>query len=339
MSTDPIAARIMTRLASESIGRTDVVEAEPPSECATLLRRWTMPELLAEPSEFEWLISGLLANPTYGQVAGEMKTLKSYLTGFIEVGLASGVPIFGRFAPQGPKPVVAYVGEGGRMLWVRRICRICSAMGVTPSDLDLHPIFDVAAVPSRAFQDSLRRDLEDVQPALLTMDPFYTYHGMATKASDLHQEGALLNQLSKPCMDAGASLLVVNHMNQTGYGRSLKRITMAGSGEWADSWLLLEHRDKPDVPAGSFKLTLEVGSRQWGGSTWNLDLEIGRFNEESGTHDGEISWKLERSTGSGAKQELRDDRGAGTRETLLEKLAASPWSLGLDPVRRIGCLC
>jgi hypothetical protein len=42
----------------------------------------------------------------------------------------------------------------------------------------------------------------------------------------------------------------------------LKRITMAGSGEWADSRLLLEHREPPDVESGIFRLTIDVGSRQ-----------------------------------------------------------------------------
>ena len=153
------------------------------------------------------------------------------------VGLASGQPIFGKFTPVGAGPVVAYVGEGGRALWTRRIRRICSAMGVSPRDLYLHPTFDVAPITSVAFQESLHRDLDEIQPSFVSLDPFYTYHGTATRAADLHQEGSLLNHLSTPCMNAGASLLVVNHFNQTGSGMSLKRITMAGSGEWADSLL------------------------------------------------------------------------------------------------------
>ena len=168
----------------------------------------------------------------------------------------------------------------------------CLAMGVSPNDLDLHPSFDVAPISSPMFQESLERDLYEIGPALVTLDPLYIFHGMVTRASDLHQEGALLSQLSRPCTDAGASLLVVNHFNQGGSGMSLKRITMAGSGEWADSWLLLAHREGRDVDAGSFRLTLEVGSRQWGGATWDLDLNIGHFNEDTGTHDGEITWDL-----------------------------------------------
>ena len=148
------------------------------------------------------------------------------------------------------------------------------------------------------FQESLRRDLDEIEPGLVTLDPLYTYHGTTTRASDLHQEGALLNMLSTPCVEAGASLVVVNHFNQTGGGSSLKRITMAGSGEWADSWVLLEHRGQPDVAAGMFMLNMEIGSRQWGGSKWELDLDsdalmrrLGHMTERSpGTSAGRVHW-------------------------------------------------
>ncbi len=305
----------------------DAEDTEP-----ALLRRWTMAELAAEPDDFAWLVKRLLAEPTYGPIAGEMKTLKSYILGFLSVGVASGLPIFDTFTPQAPRPVVVYVGEGGRKLWHRRIRRICAAMGATPGDLDLHPVFDVAPISSLTFQESLRRDLDEIQPGLVGMDPLYTYHGTAARASDLHQEGALLNQLSRPCMDAGASLQVVNHMNQTGTGMSLKRITMAGSGEWADSWLLLADREPPAVDAGSFKLTLEVGSRQWGGMTWELDLEIGRFDEDTGTHDGEIAWDIRRGSTVAAEGKATASRDKA-ESRILDTLADDPWEFTKSQVK------
>ncbi len=291
----------------------------------TLFRRWTMGELMAEPDDFTWLARGLLAAPTYGQVAGEMKTLKSHLAGFIAVGLAAGVPIFGRFTPPKAVPVLTYVGEGGRAPWTRRTRRIARAMGVDPADLDMVASFDTAPIGSLVFRESLQRDLADIKPGLVLLDPLYTFHGTATRASDLHQEGALLNQLSGPCMAADASLLVVNHMNQTGSGMSLKRITMAGSGEWADTWLLVAHRQDPDVAGGRFWLTLEVGSRQWGGRTWDLDLDVGRFDEDTGTHVGDITWDLRTASGV-ASTDRRTEATARSRLAILDALADQPWT-------------
>ena len=115
---------------------------------------------------------------------------------------------------------------------------------------------------------------------------------------------------------------------------SLKRITMAGSGEWADSWLLLAHREPPEVDAGSLKLTLEVGSRQWGGTTWDLDLEIGRFDEDTGTHDGEITWDIQRASGDSASGKATASREKA-ESRILDTLADHTWELTKSQVKQI----
>ena len=57
-------------------------ENKESEESLALFRRWSMGELLTEPDDFSWLVGGLFAAPTYGQIAGEMKTLKSSLDRF-----------------------------------------------------------------------------------------------------------------------------------------------------------------------------------------------------------------------------------------------------------------
>jgi 5S rRNA maturation endonuclease (ribonuclease M5) len=309
---------------------TDQPVPSPPvtvaSQADDLFKRWTMAELLAEPDVFAWLVKGLLAEPTYGQIAGEMKALKTYLAGFLQVSVASGAPMFGQFVPPAPRPVLAYVGEGGRTPYKRRLRRIAEAMGVDLASIPLHLVTDVAPVQSPVFQESLARDLAEVQPALVTVDPFYAYHGIKTSASNLHEEGALLGSMAQPCTDAGASLMVVNHLNQTGSGLNLKRITMAGSGEWVDSWVLVAHREDPDVDAGQFHLTMQIGSRQWGGTSWDLDLSIGHFDQDTGAHDGDITWDIRRSSGGASPKENATDRKVDdARRAILEALADCPW--------------
>jgi hypothetical protein len=255
-------------------------------------RRYAVSELVQMERTFRWLVRGLLARPTYAQLAGEMKTLKSHLSLMLSIAVASGMAVLGRFRVDDPGPVLIYVGEGGREPYTRLLERIAAAMGVELGALPLEVSFDVASIGSRRFRESLRADLRDLSPPLFCLDPYYAYHGTDTTASDLHQEGALLVGLSSLCLDAGTSPLVVNHYNQTGNGGGLKRITQAGSGEWADSWLLTSHREPPDVANGRFRLILEAGSRQWGGSSWDVDLDVGRFDEEREIHDGPISWSI-----------------------------------------------
>lgn len=258
-----------------------------------LFHRYDLADLIAEARRpISWTVRGLLVAPTYGQIAGARKALKSYLATFLAVGVASGQPIWSTFAVDRPGPVLMYVGEGGREPWTRRLIRIADAMNVDLDDLPITPSFDVAPIDSLRFQASLDRDLDELRPRLVIVDPLYAFHGRDTTASNLHDEGALLSSLSSACITADATVLVVNHFNKTGAGNGLDRITMAGSAEWVDTWLLTSHRNPPDVAAGRFQLELDIGSRQWGGSTWHLDLNIGRFEPITGTHDGPIEWEL-----------------------------------------------
>lgn len=265
---------------------------DPPA--LELFRRWSLAELLDEPDDFTWSVRGVLVHPTFGQIAGEMKTLKSYIATFLAVAVASGQPLFDQFTVDQAGPVLVYVGEGGRRPWTRRLRRICTAMGVNPADLTgrLEAVYDVAPIHSVRYQASLERDLDEVDPTLFILDPLYAYHGTTSDSRNLHEEGALLGAAVKLAQDRDITALIVNHFNQTGAGNGLKRITQSGSGEWADSWILLRHREDPHVDTGTFHLGLDIGSRQWGGTTWDLDLEIGRFNHDTGTHEGDITWDL-----------------------------------------------
>lgn len=285
----------------------------------TGFRRHTAAELVGMPRQFKWLVRRMLAQPTYGQIAGEQKTLKTHLALMLYIGVASGTRILDVFDVDQAAPVVAYIGEGGRIPYTNLVERTARAMGVDVDNLPLHLSFDVAPVNSPQFQTSMRRDLEELQPALFGVDPYYAYHGTATKAADLHQEGALLSSMSAPCMEAGATLLVNNHFNQTGTGGGLTRITQAGSGEWVDTWLLVGHRTPPDVDNGRFQLLLEIGSRQWGANTWDLDLNVGRFNPDTREHDGDITWEIHKTTSGGDPD--RDE----TR--LLDMVTEKPFEL------------
>lgn len=298
---------------------------KPLDERATdLFHRWTVADLLAADREFHWNIRGMLVRPTYGMVGGEQKTLKSYVSTFLDLACATGTKLFGQFDIDNPGPVVAYVGEGGRIPFTRRLERIASAMGIHLPDADFHPTFDVAPVSSLIFEESLRRDLDELDPALVHIDPWYAYHGAQSEGKNLYAEGSLLSGLSQPCIDHGASLLVNHHFNQTGVSKGISRLTMAGAQEWVDSWILLAHRKDPDVDNGRFYLTMSIGSRQWGGSTWDLDLDIGRFDVDTAEYEGTISWDLNRASGGG-KSSKRD-----AKVNILAAVLEHPGELGKE---------
>lgn len=327
------AAAADLRLAAEhgapdeiTVARTALFNVAAPGQ--NTLRRWTMDELLVADRSFSWLAQGLLVQPTYGMLGGPRKTLKTYMALFIALGIAAGEPVFGQFAvPGGPRPVVLYVGEGGRVPMTRRLERVAQAIGVNLADIPLYPHFDIAPLNSPTFQETLRSDLEELDPALIIIDPLYSFHPSDVKASSLYEEGALLANLSTPCANAGCSLLIGNHFNKTGTGSGLDRITQAGGQEWSDTWMLLSHRRKPDVEEGRFQLLLDIGSRQWGGGNWDVDLTIGQFDVDRAEFDGPITWVIRRHV----DDEPADN--ATVTADILDILSDEPWQFTKTQVR------
>jgi hypothetical protein len=296
---------------------------ESTAEPVVRFRRYSVNELLAEDRTFVWDVVGMLTRPTYGVDAGELKTLKSYFGLARAIGLAAGVPVLGRWKVPERRRVLMYVAEGGRIPFTNRLERIAEAYGIAPSTLDgwLEVIYDVAPLNSEVFRDHLTAHLRDFAPGVVHIDPAYSFHPTEVDSRSLNDVGGMLTAPHRLCAEHGASFWVTAHMNQTGVGFGLKRITGAGYGEWADSWALLQHRATPDVDAGRFRLTLALGSRQWGGTMWDLDFDLGRFDADLGLHDGEITWNVQPATlGSGQDD---DERAADTlAEVKVELMRA-----------------
>jgi hypothetical protein len=262
-------------------------------------RRWTVDELLAADLTFHWDITGMLVRPTYGQDAGELKTLKSVIGQSRQIALAGGVPMLGYWDIPQRRRVLAYVAEGGRIPWTRRYHRLCQAHGVDPRDLNdwIWPIFDSGPLDDATFRTTLRAHLTDLQPAFVHLDPLYPFQPMSVDSNRLSHVGAMLSEVQRICAEHDATLWFTTHMNQTGNGFDLKRITGAGIGEWGDSWTLIKHRQDPDVAGGRFHLAVEIGSRQWGGAAYDVDIDLGRFDPDEGTHDGAIKFNIRTAAG------------------------------------------
>ena len=243
-------------------------------------KAWSVKELLATDLTLHWDISGMLIRPTYGADAGEMKTLKSYLGLSRSIGLAAGVPVLGHWAVPERRRVLTFIAEGGQVPYTRRLHRLAKAHEVEPDDLEgwLIPVFDAAALDSVTFLEVLETYLTEFEPHLVYLDPLYSFQPKGVNTSLLGQMGEMLVRPQLLCADHGATFWLSAHMNQTGQGFDLKRITGAGVAEWVDSWTLMKHRRDPNVEAGLFKLHLEIGSRQWGGSSFDVDFNLGSFN-------------------------------------------------------------
>lgn len=290
------------------LGRRPVTAAQPPVE-PTWRQTAAVPgrfrfhraaDRLDDIPDIEFDIAGYRIRPTFGTTAGELKTLKSTLVMAVSVAQVAGVAALGHFAVPTPRPVLYVVGEGGEIPFRRRLARIRDAYGISSGDLaHLAYTTDTAPLTDPGFRDSILDQLDQLErdsgtTGTVIVDPKYAVHPASVDARNLHDEGAMLRAVTAPLADAGWSFDLVDHYNQTGSGNGLKRVTMAGAGEWADSWTLLAHREAPDVDAGRFRLEMAVGSRQWGGATWWVDFDLGRFNIDTLEHDGDMTWTVRR---------------------------------------------
>jgi hypothetical protein len=297
-------------------------------------RAWTIKELLTADLTYQWDAIGFLIRPTYGVDTGELKTLKSYFGMARMIGLAAGVPILGRWPVPKRLRVLAYVAEGGRIPWTRRFIRMCEAHGVDPADLDgwLKVVYEAGPLDSTDFRDTFTGHLGDFAPAFTQLDPLYPFQPMTVDSNKLAQVGRMLNEVQAICARYESTFWITPHMNQTGTGFDLKRIAGAGVGEWGDSWVLLRHRLTPDVAAGRFRLTADIGSRQWGGGTFEVDFNIGKFDPETGSHDGPIRFKV---VPAGTEDEPTDKDAAKrvtARSAVLKTMRSARTALTRDAI-------
>ena len=156
-------------------------------------------------------------------------------------------------------------------------------------DFGLIAAFGAAPIDSEAFRDELRRLLDTHQPELVLIESFYNFHPKDVEAANLFSRGQVIDGHHKfvrsECI--GATSIMTDHYRSTG-GKSLDldNISMAGQAENADSWITRIHRNNANVADGEFALQTGFGSRQWGGTEWNIDWHLGKFDHDAGQHVG-----------------------------------------------------
>ena len=291
------------------------------AEAYELFPRLSAHDLAAAVPAMRWLVRGVWPEGSHGPIAGAKKTLKSYNGLALDVAIASGAKYLGHFAVERSGPVLTYVGEGGEVPFRRRYQRMCEAYGVEPADLPFHAVFAIAPLDSKRFVDSLKRDLDEIQPVAFHLDSLYNYHPRGIEVQNLYERGHLLAELSALVGD-DCAMFVGDHYRKSGADKlDLDEIAQAGMAQWADSWILQSHRQEPDVDNGAFYLGAAFGSRQWGGRDWDIDFRLGRFDDALCEHDGQIEWSVAPSgprAGGGSRSLSLDE----VKTLVLEYLAA-----------------
>ena len=284
---------------------------EPPvlsGDHNTLIQFRELPDPFVLPP-IEWHAKGLLMSGTHGELGGPEKSMKSYLALSTVTAIALGVPVLGHFDVPERQRVLVLSGEGGEVGMLRRAERIVSAYGADVNDLRpwLRYTTMTAPLTSKLMIDSIAAAIDELDPAIVWLDPWYAYApGSAVASSALLTDIGQVLSNWRQAVGVGRTAMINHHLNTGGTGDGLQRLAGAGHAEWCDSWMLVDHREKPNVEEGRFRLKLRVGSRQWGGGDYAIDLSLGRFDPEHGVHIGSIRWKVSRL--SEAIAETDDER-------------------------------
>ena len=258
----------------------------------SIFRCFSGADLAAPVPPLEWLVRGIWPKGSYGVLAGPKKALKSYMALCLAVSVASGEAFLSEFEVPHARAVLYISGEGGPQLAQRRLQEIAKCAGVDLHNLTNLTVADGAAsLESDEFKGEMATILSESDPALVILDPLYTFHPPGIDPSNVYERGPMLTQLRE--LFTGRAFVIVDHFNKTGSTKlDLDSIAQAGMGQWADSWILVNHAAEPDLNSGTFHLNLSIGSRQWGGIERRIEFETGAFDPRTGEHFGDVSWSV-----------------------------------------------
>ena len=260
------------------------------------------------------LVEGLIPHPTYGQIAGASKTLKTYAALELAVAVATGTKFLGRFAVGTSGPVVLYINEGRREELQTRIRKLLALRNLRELPEGITIRYQGAHLATEKLIAQLRWDLRRQKPALVILDPFYAFFDGDVDATNLLQTGPFLRRFSTAALESGTSLLIVNHFRKcSGKEPQLSDITQSGGGEWVDSWALVSkfNQSKDDVT-----LVVKFGARGRG----ERRLIVRAVNALAGEPDAEFAWKVSTSTDNYKEEVVEHLRSEGPRnKTQLRK--------------------
>lgn len=282
----------------------------------------------------EFLIEKVLCQDTSGVSAGPKKSLKTHDNQAIALAVATGMNLYRseHFPVRHQGKVLYVVGEGGEIPTRRTLRRMARAYGLDLNVIAQDPAFPLVAAFGAAPLDSpqfcgdLKRMLDEHQPDLVLIESFYNFHPADVNAANLFERGPVIDAYHKLVVSEceGATSMMTDHFRSTNRSKTfdLDSISMAGQAENADSWILRDHREKPNVSEGEFWLKVVFASRQWGDSEWEIDWHVGPFDHNLGHHVGGIAWDVRPAMAAPA-----EGKDAKTAEHIWQVVMDNPFEL------------
>jgi hypothetical protein len=263
-----------------------------------------------------WLIERVIVAGQPGVVAAPRKTMKTSCMADLAVSLAAGLPFLGEFRVPEGVPVLLLSGESGGFTLQETIRRVCDAKGISPESMEGRLFIgdDLPQLGNDEDLAELTAFLEENGIQVVIVDPLYLCLlqgsiGKRLDPSNLFDVGPLLLAVSRACMKAGATPLLVHHFRKNGADPNdlpeLEEMAYAGIQEFARQWVLLKRRERYEPGSGIHKLWLVVGGSAGHSGEWAMDIDEGTMDLDFTGRRWEVSIRRaseERMTAEDVKQ-------------------------------------
>jgi hypothetical protein len=274
----------------------------------------------------EMLVKRVLVRRQPMMVGAPHKTLKTSVMCDLAVSAATATPFLGHFDVYHPAKVALFSGESGEWTLAKTLERVCQGRGIDFAATVGRLVVQADGLPQLSnveHMDYLRRVLERERVELFVLDPLYLtlLAGMgrdAAQASNLYEMGPLFQNVTRACLEVGATPVLVHHTKRGAAASreplGLEDLAYAGVAEFARQWLLLSRREPYDgAHPGSHKLWMNAGGSAGHGGLWALDIEEGEADDDL---DGRV-WDVTVSTAT----EQRETARSGKELERIEKRA------------------
>ena len=272
----------------------------------------TTAQLIATAKKPEWMVQRLLVARQPCIVGAAKKGMKTSSMLDLGVSLATATPFLGRF-PVYKKHRVAFVsGESGDFTTLETVQRISAARGSEPPDITWN--FEMPRLNDPRDLSELTRAVKGGGYGAMFLDPLYLMllaTGDASNASNLFAMGPLLSAVSRACLDADCTPILIHHAKKSiaapNQPMELEDLSFAGVQEFARQWLLLSRRAPFRPGSGKHELWLSAGGSCGQGGLWAVNIDEGQLDDDFGGR----KWDVEVVAATDAierEQDVKEDR-------------------------------
>jgi len=191
----------------------------------------------------QWLVEGLWSDQAVGILGGEPKCFKSFLALDIAVSVASGTACLRQFPVRRAGKVLLFPAEDSLAVVRQRLEGIAAAAQVNFQALPVEVITTPSLrLDTPADRHRLRDTVQNLQPALLILDPLIRLHRL--DENDATQIATLLSYLRELQRQFQLAVLLVHHARKDSNG-SRPGQALRGSSElhgWGDSNLYMRRK-------------------------------------------------------------------------------------------------